>query len=88
MSFELKQHLVQTLGGAGNSVLGLVTSNVELLYSDMSDLQRDLLDESEVCWQRPVARNECNRHCVAGQSPVKLEVKLGYRFFSLSLRMS
>jgi hypothetical protein len=42
LSFELKRHVVETLAGATGSALGLITSNVELLYSDMNDLQHDV----------------------------------------------
>ena len=42
LTFELKRHIVETLASAGNSVLGLITSNIELIYSDMGDLQHDV----------------------------------------------
>lgn len=42
LTFELKRHVVETLASAGNSVLGLITSNIELIYSDMGDLQHDV----------------------------------------------
>ena len=48
LSIKQKRQLVETLSTNGNGVLGVITSNIELFFSDIEDLQHDMMDESEL----------------------------------------